>query len=49
MQGIAIKYITNILLHTHHSQESRGRAGHLYPALLFPPAQENLQNLLYLT
>ena len=32
---------TNILLCTHHSKESRERAGHLYPALLFPPVQEN--------
>ena len=41
MQEMAIKYIINILLGTHHSQESRERAGHLYPALLFPPVQEN--------
>ena len=27
MQGIAIKYIINILLGIHHSQESRGRSG----------------------
>ena len=41
MQEIAIKYIIKILLDAHYSQKSRERVAHLYPALLFPPVQEN--------
>ena len=41
MQGIATKYIINILLGTYYSQKAREGAQNLDPTPVFPPVREN--------
>ena len=41
MQGIATKYIINILLGTDHSQKAREGAQNFVPTPVFPPVCEN--------
>ena len=41
MQGIATKYIINILLGTRYSQEAREGVQNLDPTPVYPPVWEN--------